>query len=77
MTDIQSMIRELLAKFGSIDIAESEFKRLLLEDETLKDYFKEWCEDMGYRERTAFVEYSHECLDKHESAFDSLSEYDE
>lgn len=77
MTDISSMIKELLVRFGSIDIAESEFKRLLFEDETLKTYFKEWCEAMGYRERTAFVEYCHECLDNHESAFDSLAEYDE
>ena len=62
MTDISSMIQELLVRFGSIDIAESEFKRLIFEDEALKAYFKEWCD---------------EYLDNHESAFDSLTEYDE
>ncbi len=77
MTDISSMIQELLVRFGSIDIAESEFKRLIFEDEALKAYFKEWCDDMGYRERTAFVDYCHEYLNNHESAFDSLTEYDE
>lgn len=77
MTDISSMIQELLVRFESIDIAESEFKRLIFEDEALKAYFKEWCDDMGYRERTAFVDYCHEYLDNHESAFDSLTEYDE
>lgn len=77
MTDVSTMIQELLSRFGSIDIAESEFKRLLFEDETLKSCFKEWCEEMGYRKRTAFVEYCHECLDNHEAAFGALSEYDE
>ena len=43
MSDISTIIHELLMRFGSIDIAESEFKRLINEDATLKKDFKEWC----------------------------------
>ena len=32
---------------------------------------------MGYKERYAFEDYCHECLDNHESAFDALTEYEE
>lgn len=77
MADISSMIQEMLIQFRSIDIAESEFKRIINDDESLKTEFKEWCEEMGYRERHAFEQYCHEYLDNHESMFDTLSEYDE
>lgn len=77
MADISSMIQEILIQFRSIDIAESEFKRIINDDESLKTEFKEWCEEMGYRERHAFEQYCHEYLDNHESMFDTLSEYDE
>ena len=77
MSDISTIIHELLMRFGSIDIAESEFKRLINEDATLKKDFKEWCEEMGYKEHYAFEDYCHECLDNHESAFDALTEYEE
>lgn len=77
MSDIATMIQEMLAQFGSIDIAESEFKRIINEDESLKAEYKDWCEELGYKERTAFEQYCHEYLDNHESIFDTLSEYDE
>ena len=57
--------------------AVNEFKRIINDDESLKTEFKEWCEEMGYRERHAFEQYCHEYLDNHESMFDTLSEYDE
>ena len=41
MADISSMIQEMLIQFRSIDIAESEFKRIINDDESLKTEFKE------------------------------------
>lgn len=75
--DIPSIIINLLHQFGSIDIAESEFSRQMNEDETMLTAFKEWCNEMGYKERKAFVEYCHEYIDENEEAFDSLSDYNE
>lgn len=77
MSDIPTMISQLLADLGSIDIAESEFKRQISDEASLKSQYKEWCEEMDYRERTAFRDYCHEYLDNNESAFDTLTEYDD
>lgn len=74
---ISTIIKELLVQFGSIDIAESEFKRIINEEHSLMTEFKEWCEEMGYKEKDAFEQFCHEFLDNHESVFDTLSEYDE
>ncbi|HIR38203.1 MAG TPA: hypothetical protein IAC93_07515 [Candidatus Limisoma gallistercoris] len=77
MIEIPATIQELLTQLGSIDIAESEFKRHLNEDSDLKKAFKEWCEDMGYKEREAFRSYCEEYLQGNESIFDTLSDYNE
>lgn len=77
MPDFPTIISRILAEFGSIDIAESEFKRQINEDAEMKPLFKEWCEEMGYTERTAFADYCHEYLENHDSVFDTLTEYDE
>lgn len=77
MDDISILIQDLLSQFGSIDIAESEFKRRINEDSTLKSEYKEWCESMDYRERDAFIQYCHEYLESNESIFDTLSDYNE
>ena len=74
---IPDIITNLLTQFGSIDIAESEFKRLLYEDKEMKSAFKEWCEETGYKERTAFSEYANEYLEGHKSIFDTLSDYND
>ena len=75
--DIPSLIIDLWHQFGSIDIAESEFSRLMNEDEKIMTAFKEWCNEMGYKERKAFVEYCQEYIDENEKVFDSLSDYNE
>lgn len=77
MIDIPNLIQDLLSQFGTIDIAESEFKRQINEDENLKEEFKSWCDEMGYKERFAFVDYCHEYLDDQESAYDLLSDFNE
>lgn len=75
--DIPSLIIELLHQFGSIDIAESEFSRQIHEDEKMMIAFREWCNEMGYKERKAFVEYCQEYINENEEIFDSLSDYNE
>ncbi|MGM9802347.1 MAG: hypothetical protein ACI309_08615 [Candidatus Limisoma sp.] len=75
--DITTIINDFLHEFGSIDIAESEFYRRMDDDPEMKQDFKEWCDENGYRERTAFAEYCNESLSRHDEIFDSLSDYDE
>lgn len=75
--EITELIQNLLSQLKSVDIAESEFKRMINDDEVLKAQFKEWCDEMGYSTRTAFKFYSQEYLESHDSIFDTLSDYNE
>ena len=47
------------------------------EDDELKNEFKRWCEEFGYKERNAFRNYCQDYIQDHESIFDTLSEYNE
>lgn len=75
--DIPTIIQDLLIRFKSIDMAESEFKRNLEDDDEMRATFKEWCHEFGYKSRTAFVDYCHEYLDMHDERFESLTDYNE
>ncbi len=77
MNSIPVLIQELLSQFGSVDIAESEFLRRINEDNNLKSIFKEWCDEMGYKPRKAFIDFCNEYLAGNESIFDTLSDYNE
>lgn len=73
--DIPAIIQDLLMRFKSIDMAESEFKRSLEEDDEMRIAFKDWCHEIGYKSRSAFADYCHEYLDMHDEMFESLTDY--
>lgn len=77
MPNFPSIIEQLLTEFGCADIAESEFFHNLNEDVQLRDEFRQWCDEMGYREKEAFQKCCNDLSDTSESIFDTLSDYDE
>lgn len=44
-----------LEQYGSIDIAENEFKRLIVEDDILLEEYREWCHTVGSSEKKDFL----------------------
>ena len=77
MTDINELIKNLISQTGALDIAHSEFRRMIADDPDLRAEYKEWCEDMGYTERTGFLEYAEEHIRSQEEKWDSLTDYDD
>lgn len=77
MNDITALMEQLLHRCRQIDVAESEFQKLIYEDEQLRHDYKEWCHEQGYTERLGFVEFCNNCLDTEESRWDVLSDPDE
>lgn len=75
--DITKLFDQLLDQSGSIDIAESEFKRLVAEDAELRDCYRQWCDEMGTSEKNGFIDYCDDLRDERDSVWDSLSDYDE
>lgn len=77
MEDITDYFKELLAQHHSIDIAESEFKRMIAEDDDLKDRYRQWCDENGCTEKRGFFDYCEEYMDSQDSIWESLNDYDE
>lgn len=76
MTDIETLIQSLVDQTGALDMAQSEFKRMLADDNELRADYKEWCEELGYSERYGFIEYAEEFVNSREEKWDSLTDYD-
>lgn len=77
MKDITLLFDSLLQQYDSIDIAESEFKKLLHEDEQLQEEYSEWCHAVGSSEKRGFFDYCEEYKASQDSIWDSLKDFDE
>lgn len=77
MNDITELFRDLLIQHRSIDIAHTEFSRLLTDDEELRMDYREWCEENGYSEKRGFLIFCDEYMDSQDSIWESLNDYDE
>lgn len=73
MNDIIELFDSIISQNRSIDVADSEFRKLLYDDEELRSTYKEWCDECGYTEKRGFIEYCHQYFDAEESKWDILS----
>lgn len=77
MDEITDIFNQMLTQYGSIDIANSEFKKLIAEDSEIHDLYSEWCASVGSSEKMGFLDYCEEYLDNQQSIYDSLNDFDE
>ena len=77
MIDLFEIFDSIISQSRSVDVAESEFRKLLMDDEELRKAYKEWCNDEGNTEKRGFIEYCNESFDAEESKWDILeNEYE-
>lgn len=77
MNDITQLFNSLLAQYGSIDIAENEFKKMIAEDSILKEEYEEWCHAVGSTEKKGFLDYCEDYMRSQDSVWESLNDFDE
>lgn len=77
MEDIITIFNDYLSHYGSVDIAESEFKKSIYEDRELRALYREWCDEVGSTERDGFSDYVQEYLDSQDDVWNSLIDFDE
>lgn len=78
MEDIRDYFNSLLQQYGSVDIAESEFKREIHEDHDLRELYREYCHEVGSSEKNGFFDYCEEYLETQNTVWDNLKdEYDD
>lgn len=76
MNDIIEIFNNILEQTHSIDIAESEFKKIIHEDPTIKDMYREWCHEVGSSEKNGFLDYCEEYIESQNSIWEALNDYD-
>jgi proteasome lid subunit RPN8/RPN11 len=74
---ITDLFDSLLAEHDSVDIAEAEFKKLLVDDEEIKEEYSEWCDSVGSSEKHGFMDYAEEYMEMRDSVWETLNDYDE
>lgn len=77
MEDLTDYFISVIKQSGSIDIAESEFKRAISDDDVLRAKYREWCHQVGSSEKRGFLDFCDEYLASQDSVWDTLSDYDE
>lgn len=77
MDDLSELFRSVVDQAGALDIAASEFQKMLADDPELRAEYKEWCEENGYSERRGFNEFAEDYVNSREEKWDSLTDYDQ
>ena len=74
MYDIESIFDSLLRQFDIIDMADSEFSRMCVDDPELRKVYREWCRTNDVSPRQGFITYAQEFNDRHNMRMDTLEE---
>lgn len=74
MDDITDLFNDMLHQYGSVDIAEAEFKKMIHEDPDVRQQYRDWCHEVGSSEKRGFLDYCEEYLESQESIWDNLKD---
>lgn len=74
MYDLEAIFDSLLKQFDVIDMAESEFSRLCVDDIELRKAYREWCQEHDVAPRQGFMMYAEERNNHNNLRMDSLEE---
>lgn len=74
MYDIPGIFDSLLEQFDVIDMADSEFGRMCVDDPELRKAYRDWCRENGLSPRTGFLSYAEESNNRNNSRMDSFIE---
>ena len=77
MEDITAVFDDCIRQYGAIDIAESEFKKMIHEDSELYRAYRDYCDIVGSSEKCGFTDYAEEYLRTQNDVWESLSDYDD
>lgn len=77
MYDFPKIFQSLLEQTGSIDIANSEFKKMVADDDAMRHEYREWCHTVGSTEKNGFLDYCEEYLDNQNSIWDYVGGLDD
>ena len=77
MKDISKVFISIIEEAPGIDIAESQFKQLLIDEPDLRKAYREYCREQGTSERNGFIEFCETYCSERDSVWDSLTDYND
>lgn len=66
----------IIGQTSSLDMAESEFRRLLVDEPELRRKYREYCREIGTSERNGFKDFCEEYMQEQDNVWNSLSDFD-
>lgn len=77
MDHITDKFVHFLEQFGSPDLAEFEFKKVIHDDPALREEYREWCHEVGSSEKNGFFDFCDEYLEAQNDVWENLNDFDE
>ena len=77
MDELKGLFISIIEQAQSVDVAEAEFKRLLIDDPELRAGYREYCREQGNSERRGFLDFCNEYMDGQDERWDSLTDYND
>lgn len=75
--DMEEVFRHYINQFETFQIAHTEFKRALDEDDALRQSYGQWCHDTGNSEKDGFLNFCDELLSLQDDVWSNLTDYDD
>ncbi|MBD5232068.1 MAG: hypothetical protein HDS66_07965 [Bacteroidales bacterium] len=71
--DITEIFDRVIDEQRSLDVADSEFRRMLVDDPELRRQYRAWCAEQEISEKRGFLDYCRQRFDEAESCWDALA----
>lgn len=76
MEEITEIFLAIIDQSPSVDIAEAEFKRRLVDEPELRRLYREYCQEEGVSERRGFLDFCEAYIDGQNEMWNSLDDFD-
>lgn len=76
MEEMHDLFVHIINQTDSLDMAESEFRHLLVDDPELRRQYREYCREMGTSERNGFKDFCEDFMQEQDNVWNSLSDFD-
>ena len=76
MDNIIDLFLTLIKHSPGLDIAESEFRQMLIDDPELRKSYREYCREEGTSERRGFRDFCDSYLENQDEVWNTLSDFD-
>lgn len=77
MEDLHELFLTIIKQSDSLDIAESEFRRQMVDDPDLRRAYREYCRENHTSERRGFLDFCEQYLDDQAEVWNTLNDFDD